>query len=185
MGKTIIFCCVAALWACGPPPPFGKTLTLHDDYFQGTVTLEKVTQLDKYRLRIENSTNGEKDRIFTPYEVFAMESADVNHDGRTDICLGIIKPTPFDPVPKKRLFIFQIDQNYIRPLWLGSRLVHPLETFAVAHDSTGRVLIKTVERQNATQYYVNEYRWESFGMAFVRECHQGLPYETAVACLAQ
>ncbi len=71
MGKTIIFCCVAALWACGPPPPFGKTLTLHDDYFQGTVTLEKVTQLDKYRLRIENITNSVRsvrdDRGLTPF----------------------------------------------------------------------------------------------------------------------
>ena len=117
--------------------------------------MEKVEKLGKYRLRMENHKTGGRDQIFTPYEVFAMETGDVNGDGHTDICLGIIKPTPFDPVLKKRLFIFQIDRDFIRPLWLGSRLTHPLETFVVLQGQ-GKQRVRSVERQDARQYYVNE-----------------------------
>lgn len=169
-----------AFSACrDPQQPFSKTIAIQDAHFQGTVILEKVESIGQYRIRIENTTNGERDRIFTPYEVFAMETGDVNGDGTTDICIGIIKPTPFDPSFKKRLFLFQIDRNYIRPLWLSSRLVRPLETFVLLKSETGGDKIRTVEKQDVNHYCVNEYQWASFGMSFVRECRSGLSYPEA------
>src|ERR1700729_4074015 len=117
--------------SCTNSTYFSKSIPIRDAYFKGQVIVERIEKLDKYRITIIDSVTGGIDHIYTPYDVFEMETGDVNHDGRTDICIGIIKPTPFDPVLKKRLFIFQIDRDYIRPLWLSSRLVRPLETFAV------------------------------------------------------
>jgi len=131
-------------------------------------------KLNKYRISIFDSITGGSDRIYTPYEVFEMETGDVNRDGRTDICIGIIKPTPFDPVLKKRLFIFQIDRDYIRPLWLSSRLVNPLEEFSVCNKKAG-CTIKTIERQNKSLYCIHEYRWGSFGMSFLKSLSDSIP----------
>lgn len=176
---------VCSMCACHQDQaPFSKTVTMEDDAFKGIILVEKVEKLGKYRLRMENHKTGGRDQIFTPYEVFAMETGDVNGDGHTDICLGIIKPTPFDPVLKKRLFIFQIDRDFIRPLWLGSRLTHPLETFAVLQGQ-GKQRVRSVERQDARQYYVNEYEWGEFGMTFVKECRRDLSYAEALKILHQ
>jgi hypothetical protein len=111
-----------------------------------------------------------------------METGDVNHDGRTDICIGIIKPTPFDPVLKKRLFIFQIDRDYIRPLWLSSRLVRPLEEFSVLSNDEG-CRIRTIERENTDMFCINEYKWESFGMTFIKTRNDSLHFADAQSLL--
>jgi len=154
--------------------PYSKTINITDQYFVGTVTVDKVEKLNKYRISILNSKTGASDRIYTPYEIFDMQTGDVNRDGKADICIGIIKPTPFDSVLKKRLFIFQIDRDYIRPLWLSSRLVHPLEAFWVGKGSDDECVIRAIERQSSELYCINTYRWESFGMSFVEEKYKSL-----------
>jgi hypothetical protein len=165
--------------SCLKNRPFSKTIKISDAYFKGEVIEEKIEKLNKYKITINDSITGESDRIFTPYEIFQMETGDVNHDGKTDICIGIIKPTPFDPNLKKRLFIFQIERDYIRPLWLSSRLVRPLERFAIVKDNKGLNMIRTIEQQDKDKYCINEYKWESFGMAFQRELANSLSYSKA------
>ena len=155
------------LISCTEKKAYSKTIKIRDSFFNGKVTVEKIEKLNKYRISIFDSITGNIDRIYTPYEVFEMETGDVNHDGKTDICIGIIKPTPFDPVLKKRLFIFQIDRDYIRPLWLSSRLVNPLVEFSVSNNKKD-CNIMTIERKNNTLFCVREYRWESFGMSFIK-----------------
>lgn len=175
----ILLICVS----CNHETPFSKTINISDDYFNGTAQIEKVEKINKYRLTIKNSVNGETDKIYTPYEIFAMESGDINHDGKTDICIGIIKPTPFDSLLKKRLFIFQIDNNFIRPLWLSSRLVYPLEEFVIENDENGQQIIKTIERQSLKSFCINEYKWKSFGMSFISERNNMLSYTEAITFL--
>ena len=164
--------------SCSNRQSYTKTIKIEDAFFRGTVTVEKIEKLDKYRISIFNSITRGSDRIYTPYEVFEMETGDVNRDGKTDICIGIIKPTPFDPVLKKRLFIFQIDRDYIRPLWLSSRLVNPLEEFRVCN-SKGGCTIRAMERQNKGLYCIHEYRWESFGMSYMRTLNDSLSFTRA------
>ncbi|MDD4971196.1 MAG: hypothetical protein PHT07_17345 [Paludibacter sp.] len=170
--------------SCTKDKDYTKTIKINDSYFKGEVTIEKIEKLNKYRISIFNSITGSRDRIYTPYEVFEMETGDVNGDGKTDICIGIIKPTPFDPVIKKRLFIFQIDKDYIRPLWLSSRLVSPLEEFKVCHFKE-RCPIKAMERQTKNLYCIREYRWESFGMSFVKTLNDSIPYTLAKSLLTK
>ncbi len=161
---------------------FSKSIPIRDAYFTGKVIVEKIGKLDKYSITIFDSLTGGSDRIYTPYDVFEMKTGDVNHDGRTDICIGIIKPTPFDPVLKKRLFIFQIDRDYIRPLWLSSRLVRPLEEFAVLSNKEG-CMIRTIERENSDMFCINEYKWESFGMTFIKTRNDSLHFADAQSLL--
>ena len=168
--------------SCSEKKGYSKTIKIKDAYFTGTVIVEKIEKLDKYRISIFDSITRGSDLIYTPYEVFEMETGDVNMDGRTDICIGIIKPTPFDPVLKKRLFIFQIDRDYIRPLWLSSRLVNPLEEFKVCKKK-GDCTIKAMERQNKGMYCIHEYRWESFGMSFIKTLNDSLSYSRAQEAL--
>src|ERR1700731_4910246 len=134
---TVIVTAFFYISSCTNNTYFSKSIPIRDAYFKGKVIVEKIGKLNKYSITIFDSLTGGSDRVYTPYDVFEMETGDVNRDGRTDICIGIIKPTPFDPALKKRLFIFQIDRDYIRPLWLSSRLVRPLEEFAVLSDEEG------------------------------------------------
>src|SRR5438132_1568996 len=60
------------------------------------------------------------------YPVYHFEVGDINGDGRKEILLGVIKTTHFDPVSKKRLFIYKFDKTKIRPLWMGSRVQNEL-----------------------------------------------------------
>lgn len=167
--KSFLTCgvaCVLFLCSCSKAS-FSKDMNIEDAYFNGKIHLEKNKKLGRYCLSIHNLKTGGKDRIFTPYEVFTMETGDINGDGRTDICLGITKPTPFDSVLKKRLFIFQIDKDYIRPLWLSSRLVKPLEDFRVITHKDSASTVLTIEKDKKHSYSVNEYRWASFGMHLI------------------
>jgi hypothetical protein len=168
--------------SCVENKTYSKTIHITDAFFNGVVSVEKIKKLNKYKLTISNSITGGSDRIYTPYEIFQMNIGDVNHDGKTDICIGIIKPTPFDSLLKKRLFIFQIDSDYIRPLWLSSRLVYPMEEFIIC-DTNNTCTVKTIERKNKNIYCIHEYRWESFGMAFLKKHHDSLSYSKAQSLL--
>lgn len=174
----ILFVFVFLFGSCSENEKYSNTIRVRDAFFDGEVKVEKIEKLNKYKLTIFNSTTGASDHIYTPYEIFQMETGDVNHDGKTDICIGIIKPTPFDSVFKKRLFIFQIDRDYIRPLWLGSRLVYPMEEFKICKNAD-RLTIKTIERQNLDLFCINEYRWESFGMSFLKKHKDFLTFSNA------
>jgi hypothetical protein len=101
------------------------------------------------------------------YEVFKLDTGDVNSDGSTDILVGVIKKTRFDSIYRKRLFIFKLLEGYIRPLWLGSRVSQPLEDFRFCSGQPSGV-IRTIELERDGLFLVAEYRWQSFGLAFIR-----------------
>ena len=179
--KIINFCFVFSflLTGCSEPNVFEKEVRITDSFFDGFVTLKRMENIQKYKLSISDTAHKSIDHIYTPYAVFQMETADVNRDGKTDICLGIIKPTPFDSVLKKRLFIFQIDRGYIRPLWLSSRLVNPLEEFSVTTDSLHETIIRTIERRDPQLFCMRFYKWGSFGMTYLSTEQDSIPYENA------
>jgi hypothetical protein len=184
-GTTVsfVFFLLLLMSSCHRNMPFSKVIQVEDAHFKGYVKVEKIEKLNRYCITIKNSITLLSDKIYTPYEIYAMETGDVNHDGRTDICIGIIKPTPFDPAIRKRLFIFQIDSNYIRPLWLSSRLVHPLEEFKIIRNMAGSEFILTIEKESKSTFCLNEYNWKSFGMSYIREYDSGLSLSEAVSML--
>lgn len=100
------------------------------------------------------------------YEVFKVDTGDVNNDNSTDILVGVVKSTRFDSISRKRLFIFKLFEGYIRPLWLGSRVSQPLVDFKFYKAKTEGI-IRTIEREKDQYYLVAEYHWIGFGLGFI------------------
>jgi hypothetical protein len=100
------------------------------------------------------------------YEIFKVDTGDVNNDNSIDILVGVIKPTRFDSISRKRLFIFKLYEGYIRPLWLGSRVSKPLVDFKFYKSKSGGI-VRTIELEKEQSYLVAEYHWIGFGLGFI------------------
>ena len=143
-------------------------------------TLRLVTVADTLHYVQVADYAGRVERWPLPYPVYRFQTGDINGDGRTDVLVGVIKSTRYDPQVARRLFIFKVYKDrYIRPLWMGSRLSHPLVDFRFAHiDGQPRVL--TIERDTTPERYLMAvYRWRSFGLDFVAYHARGIPLDEA------
>jgi hypothetical protein len=134
-----------------------------------TIALEKTDSVNS-RLRAETYVHDQ--HILSSvwplrYPVYHLECGDVNGDGIDDILVGVTKTTRFDPVKRKRLFLFKLFEGYIRPLWLGSRVSQPLEAFHFIPAATGN-RIRTIEQEADGTYLVAEYEWKGFGLQFLQ-----------------
>nr|WP_319399506.1 hypothetical protein [uncultured Carboxylicivirga sp.] len=113
-----------------------------------------------------------------PYPVYQFQIGDINNDEVDDIMVGVIKTTRFDSTMSKRLFIFQNYEGYVRPLWLGSRLGHPLVDFTYTRIDEGS-RIRSIEQEQSGNYLVAEYRWRSFGLDFTKYLKREVDIEEA------
>ena len=143
-------------------------------------TLRLVTVSDTLHYVQVGGYDGRDERWPLPYPVYRFQTGDINGDGRTDVLVGVIKSTRYDPQVARRLFIFKVYKDrYIRPLWMGSRLSRPLVDFRFVHiDGQPRVL--TIERDTTPERYLMAvYRWRSFGLDFVAYHARGLSFDEA------
>lgn len=108
------------------------------------------------------------------FPVYRFETGDVNGDGSIDAIVGVVKSTRFDPVVRRRVFMFKNYKGHVRALWLGSRMGNPIADFHF-HASSG--MLRVMEHEADGTYLVADYRWQSFGMQFVRYVvrHVSLP----------
>lgn len=113
------------------------------------------------------------------YPVFHFESGDINKDGKEDILVGVIKPTRFDSVRRKRIFIFKIFEGHIRPMWLGSKVSMPLEDFKMVNVQ-GENCIRTIEKEQNGNYLVAEYKCRGFGIEFIRYLERDISIQKAL-----
>nr|WP_321450966.1 hypothetical protein [uncultured Carboxylicivirga sp.] len=113
-----------------------------------------------------------------PYPVYQFQIGDINNDEVDDMMVGVIKTTRFDSTMSKRLFIFQNYEGYVRPLWLGSRLGHPLVDFKYTRTDEGP-RIRSIEQEQSGNYLVAEYRWRSFGLDFTKYLEREVDIEEA------
>ncbi len=133
-----------------------------------------------YHLRHTNDSV--TDRWELPYQVYQFQVGDVDDNGVEDALVGVIKSTRFFPTIDKRLFIFKNHKGYVRPLWLGSRVGRPLEDFRFVHIH-GEPRVRCMEREQSGNYLISEYRWQSFGLRFVRYLQRELDTEKAKSLL--
>lgn len=117
------------------------------------------------------------------YPVYRFLTGDVNHDGSDDIAVGVIKRTRYDSVVRKRLFLFEVRNRTVIPLWLGSSLGHPLEDFTIRILNDSTTVIRALEQEKDHGYLVAEYEWYGFGLSFRRYIQQHLSLPEAQTVL--
>ncbi|MEN7549557.1 CapA family protein [Rapidithrix thailandica] len=93
-----------------------------------------------------------------------LQISDINNDGDTDILLGISKKVNFDPVVKKRINVFTYQNHTLKPLWLGTKFIHDVETFDV-QNVEGFNFLTTVEVDPDGKRHQRVYEWNDFGFA--------------------
>ncbi|MDO4789977.1 MAG: nuclear receptor-binding factor 2 [Porphyromonas sp.] len=145
------------------------------------VYLEKITE-SNYKLHMVNS-DGERSSWELPYPVYRFDYGNIWGDSTPEIVVGVEKSTRFDPVVRRRLFVYRIaDNRYIRPLWLGSRMGYPLYDFRVDRSCTP-ARVRTVEQKASESFLVSEYEWRGFGLKFVSHIEQDIRKEQAMRAL--
>lgn len=95
-------------------------------------------------------------------DIYQFQVGDIDGDGSRDLCLGVDIVAPYDPVKRKRLFLYRIDEGYIRPLWLGTHVGMELQDFRII-EGDGKSVIRTLETDEEGLFYVGRYRWAGFG----------------------
>lgn len=123
-----------------------------------------------------NDTVSFKKRL--QYKVFKIRQSDIDNNGTEEFILGVVKKTTFDTTVCNRINIWKIEKNTIIPMWLGSKMSHPLIDFELKKDGTVNV-IYTIECENDGLYLLVEYKWRSFGLKFVKFIKREVDLNTA------
>jgi hypothetical protein len=89
---------------------------------------------------------------------------DINNDNEPEILLGIAKKVNFDPRERKRLNIFKVENDGIQVVWLGTHLLHDLQSFRISRNKNVNYLY-TIERDSLNNTKKGIYEWDEFGFA--------------------
>ena len=109
------------------------------------------------------------------YPVYRFTCGDMTGDSIPEVLVGTIKATRYRPEKDKRLFIFHLYKGqFIRPLWLGSRVGCPLIDFKVETDSMPN-LVHTWERKDNGDTIEALYQLKGFGLKYVKPLTPTLP----------
>jgi len=149
---------------------------IEDKFFSGKVEFQKLTSTEGFKVLLKDSAGLTLDQTIFKYVPYKFDTADVNHDGSTEILIGLIKSTEFDPEEKKRLFILRIDNGQLRPLWLGSKVCQELIDFK----SLDKGIVQTIERTRTNTYAIGDYYWESFGLTLRNYTHTDISHHEAL-----
>jgi hypothetical protein len=151
------------------------TVKIHDQHFVGSAQLTKTSK--GFKIALINSDGEELDRTIFNYEPYQIDTGDINRDGRTEILVGLVKSTEFDPEEKKRLFILRIDEGQLRPLWLGSKVCQQLVDFKALSNG----VVRTLEQTKEGNYAIGIYEWQGFGLTLIKYISNEKPYDEAIA----
>lgn len=157
--------------------PDGYQISIANPGFQGTAMMHKLSVSKGFKIVLLASNGHVSDQIVFKYPLYQLDTADVNRDGNTDILVGLVKPTEFNPQPGRRLFILRIDEGHLRPLWLGSSVCQELVDFK----TLDRGVVQTLEKTNEGNFAIGLYEWQGFGLTLIRYVHNEITQNEASA----
>ena len=174
--KPLLILATLALLSCeGTPLTREHSLQISNPSFKGQVRYMPLSSRKGFKLSLIDEHNNTTDQTFFQYEPYRLDTADVDHDGNTDVLVGLIKPTQFDPVEKKRLFIMRVDDGQLRPLWLGSKVCQELIDFKPAQKG----VVTTLEKTKNGAFAIGKYEWQGFGLGLIHYTHQDITFDHA------
>ncbi len=175
--KISIVAVLIVLVSCNAVPSFPEIheFPISDYSFKGKVIFQELTTTTGFKILLQNQSVEITDQTIFRYTPYRFDTADVNHDGRTEIIVGLTKATRFDPSEKKRLFILRIDDDQIRPLWLGSKVCQELIDFKTLDNG----YLQTLERTPSGQYSIGKYYWQSFGLTLKEYTYNEISFNDA------
>lgn len=141
--------------------PYKKLLVVHSTNFNGIIEAKNMGA-KSYTLHTIDKKTGKETAVFIKYDVYAMQSGDINNDGKMDICIGVITPKIMyknaEESIQKTLFVLEIDDGNIRPLMPQALFDKPLENFKIFCRNE-KSIIRTIEKEKNNTFSVGEYEW--------------------------
>lgn len=112
--------------------------------------------------------NKEKEEFLTPsidvhdyFNPWKLDICDIDNDKKPELIVGVHKATRYFKRIENRIFVFNIENSYIYPKWLGSKIGNPIIDFSVDHQNKS---IKITEQtQDSSIMLLRTYKWNGFG----------------------
>lgn len=99
--------------------PDPKVFPIADKFFSGKVQFQKLTSTLGFKVLLKDSAGNTIDQTIFKYAPYQFDTADVDRDGRTEILIGLIKSTKFDPEEKKDFSFYALTaDSYDRFGWV-------------------------------------------------------------------
>lgn len=95
---------------------------------------------------------------FNPWKIKVF---DVDLDDKPEIIVGVNKSTKYYDNEENRVFVFNVDNDYFYPKWLGSKIGNPIIDFKICK-TTKRLVVLEKSDVNNTNMVVS-YKWNGFG----------------------
>jgi hypothetical protein len=163
-----------------PDMSYPTAFSFQTDSYQTQIHLESLgDDLNRIRiLTINNNKTINSRAALLPWPVYQFQMGDIDGDNVTDLFVGVIKSCRYDPVVRRRLFVYEVIDGDLRPKWLGTHTAYDIKEFrAVSID--GGTYIRAIEKDESGMYHIMTYAWSSFGPSIKHNEEGGKDYDEA------
>lgn len=94
------------------------------------------------------------------YNAWKIQVSDIDGDTNPELIVGVKKSTRYYSEIENRIFVFNAENDYIYPKWLGSRLGGHILDFMVTSD---KKLLLFQKSRNNSLYTLSSFKWNGFG----------------------
>jgi hypothetical protein len=128
-------------------------------------TISTFKKLNPYSFLLSFQKDGVTANVLNLHGLLSeYQVSDINNDNNTDVLIGISKKVKFDPTDKKRINIYTFKNQALKPLWLGTKFIHEIESFSIINHNNLNYLT-TIEKTNSSENIERIYEWDDFGFA--------------------